>query len=591
MTWQANAAAATVSPPAHHSSNDGALIRLAETQFPGLTPAEEALLLHEDIGNTSRAAFAVAGTSPDPEDPSNDPGHANKWGAERNVRASLIRWLCVDPRALALVDPGGIRLFGARITGPLELSYVHVPFALVLNHCSIPERINLHSAETRQLNLNGSYTNEIDGEGIDIKGQLLLGYGFHASGEVVLTDARVGGSIDCGAGHFQYSKVEPQVWGAGLHKALTLEAAQVRSDIYLWDGFESDGMIYMNDAVLGADLYFMGARVSNPGGVAISAASVSVKGNVLIGPRSIGENSAAAVRFQRVSAGFETDALVDFSAARVDGSFVTTQSTFKAVGSAPSGFIAPTLAVRGSFTWSGVTMDRENQLNLSAASMLELIDDPSSWPAPGKLNIDGLTYQGIVPADAVTRLRWIGLQSGFHPQPYRQLAKVQRESGDEIGAQQVLVALEDARYARFGPFGRATGALLKWTIGYGYRPLLTVMWSLAVIALGWGLVSLGKRAHLLRPIWPENAPEPAAESYEDLNPLLYSIDAFFPFVDLHQEHYWWPDTRISNKYTILGRTLKLSGRMLRYYLWFEIGAGWLLSAIFLAGVSGLLRNN
>jgi hypothetical protein len=72
---------------------------------------------------------------------------------------------------------------------------------------------------------------------------------------------------------------------------------------------------------------------------------------------------------------------------------------------------------------------------------------------------------------------------------------------------------------------------------------------------------------------------------------LYSIDAFFPFVNLHQEHYWWPDSHASREYVLFGRRLTLSGRALRYYLWFEIGAGWLLSAIILAGVTGLLRSD
>jgi hypothetical protein len=35
--------------------------------------------------------------------------------------------------------------------------------------------------------------------------------------------------------------------------------------------------------------------------------------------------------------------------------------------------------------------------------------------------------------------------------------------------------------------------------------------------------------------------------------------------------------------------VKVSGRVLRYYFWMQIIAGWLLSAIFLAGVTGLIR--
>ena len=81
-------------------------------------------------------------------------------------------------------------------------------------------------------------------------------------------------------------------------------------------------MIYMTDTVLGADLFISGARVSNPGQTAIFANNVEVKANLMIGFRSVGENSAEAVRFQRITEGFRSDGLVDFTTARVDANFI-----------------------------------------------------------------------------------------------------------------------------------------------------------------------------------------------------------------------------------------------------------------------------
>lgn len=46
----------------------------------------------------------------------------------------------------------------------------------------------------------------------------------------------------------------------------------------------------------------------------------------------------------------------------------------------------------------------------------------------------------------------------------------------------------------------------------------------------------------MRPTWPENAPGSPEHHYEELHPFLYSVDVFLPFVDLHQEHYWWPNS-------------------------------------------------
>ena len=56
----------------------------------------------------SPPTFAIAGLKAKLDDPSNDPAQADKWGKEREVRADLIRWLCVDPRAKALSSSSGI---------------------------------------------------------------------------------------------------------------------------------------------------------------------------------------------------------------------------------------------------------------------------------------------------------------------------------------------------------------------------------------------------------------------------------------------------------------------------------------------------
>jgi len=129
-------------------------------------------------------------------------------------------------------------------------------------------------------------------------------------------------------------------------------------------------------------------------------------------------------------------------------------------------------------------------LNLAGAKLGALVDSPKSWPARGDLRLDRLTYD-ILGGDAVTakdRLRWLALQPGFFSQTYRQLANVRAESGEDTDATQVRIAAEDLRYSRYGPLGRIWGTFLKYTIAYGHRPMLTVMWSLAVMLLGWAVV-------------------------------------------------------------------------------------------------------
>ena len=66
-------------------------------------------------------------------------------------------------------------------------------------------------------------------------------------------------------------------------------------------------------------------------------------------------------------------------------------------------------------------------------------------------------------------------------------------SGDEPCALQVLIAEQDASYRQGGLLGRFEGAFLKATIGYGYRPLRTIGWSLLVVLFGWSVVWTAKR--------------------------------------------------------------------------------------------------
>jgi hypothetical protein len=154
---------------------DPPLVKLASLNFPNLTRAERALLDFAERSNIHRGAFAIAGSSDVSLDPSNDPAHADEWTHDRDVRADLIRWLAVDNAANSLVDASGVRLLGARIVGPVDLSHVKVPFAITLVRCSIPQRMILESADIPYFDLSGSYTGSIYAPNLTVHGNLNLG--------------------------------------------------------------------------------------------------------------------------------------------------------------------------------------------------------------------------------------------------------------------------------------------------------------------------------------------------------------------------------------------------------------------------------
>jgi hypothetical protein len=562
------------------SAGDSPLTKLAVARFPNLTRAERALLKYAEIDNVDRGAIAICGSSPSPADPTNDPKNANGWSAERNIRAALIEWLCLNPHVNPLVYPKGIRIMGARIVGSLDLSRVQVPFAIVMNNCSIPQRMWLASTDIPYFELDGSDVGEIDAPGMNVHSDLSLSNGFHASGEVNLHGTAIGGDLLCTGGHFTPSPVDLFNPKNTERRALDVNDAHIKGMVALCcgeeaGGFRADGQVAVGGSI-GSDLFLDGHFI-NPGKTAIAATGADITGNVLVG---FGGGS------------FEADGLVSFVTARIGTNFVVGSGTFSGRSGDQHGLDASGISVKNAFVWHNVALLNGATLILGGASAPTLLDDEPSWPKPGNLIIDGFTYNALGPPnDARTRLRWLLLQPAYHPQPYRQLAKCLRENGDDSGAIEVLVAGDDLRYSQYGLPGKLLGGFLKTTIGYGHRPLLALLWSLGVVLVGWVAVVIGKRSSVMRPTWPENDPRTSQPDYENLQPFLYSLDVFLPFVNLHQEHYWWPNSKASGECAIFGRRLRVRGSTLRVYLWLQIIAGWLLSAIFIAGVTGLIRND
>jgi hypothetical protein len=73
--------------------------------------------------------------------------------------------------------------------------------------------------------------------------------------------------------------------------------------------------------------------------------------------------------------------------------------------------------------------------------------------------------------------------------------------------------------------------------------------------------------------------------YPPFNAIVYSLENFLPVVDLHQGMYWRPNPR----HGMGGRMRALSGTLLRWYLWVHILAGWIITPLLAAGLTGLVR--
>jgi len=353
-------------------------------------------------------------------------------------------------------------------------------------------------------------------------------------------------------------------------------------------GFQSEGAVTMDNTSISGDVIAWGGRFLNPDKNALWAPATAISHDVHLSdlPFQVPSPHIAAV-----------NGIVDFTNARIGGALDLAGVKFLGKSSEQHG-----LQANGASIYDLVTLyasfPNGAYEHLNGAQVQFIIDDAGSWPQAGKLDIGQFRYQalgtlGVVsPVDVASRLHWLSLNAtSADPQPYDELARYYRSVGDMSSAARVLIARDDVLYSRSAPIRRVWGKLLKVTVGYGHEPLRTVAWMVVVVLFGAALVSLGARAGVMRLTWPENSPAPARHSTAGLNPLLYSLDVFLPFVNLHQEQYWWPDETASGRCEIFGQMIPVRGSLLRYYLWPQIIAGWLLSAVFVAVVTGLIQND
>ena len=198
---------------------------------------------------------------------------------------------------------------------------------------------------------------------------------------------------------------------------------------------------------------------------------------------------------------------------------------------------------------------RATQSDVSSIGTFD--DDSKSWPESGKLLLDGLVYErfsGGAPKDAKKRLDWLARQESFAPQPYRQLAKVLRNEGNDAGARRVLAKRESLRRVyenrdlpRHIQLSRlALSALLRWTIGYGYYASSALWWLVGLALLGvvlfWGGYCAGSIAPTDKQAYDsfkQNSQLP--HNYEGFHPFVYSLENSFPLVKLGQVDHWQPD--------------------------------------------------
>lgn len=241
-------------------------------------------------------------------------------------------------------------------------------------------------------------------------------------------------------------------------------------------------------------------------------------------------------------------------------------------------------------------------LGLVDAFVGSIADDEDSWPKAGMLFLDGFVYGRISggPSDAHKRLEWLQRQPSFARQPYRQLASILGNAGDDLGARQVLSKMERTAWEQRGRPFRLISHLLRLTIGYGYFPLRAVWLILALVIIGSGVYWVAYSMGSIVPTQKESHASFEAncypsKEYGSFHAIPYSLENSFPLVKLGVQDKWAPapGPRVvacsSNGLTSPALQVISAPRFLRWFRWIQICLGWVLTTLFVGGVTGILR--
>jgi hypothetical protein len=228
-------------------------------------------------------------------------------------------------------------------------------------------------------------------------------------------------------------------------------------------------------------------------------------------------------------------------------------------------------------------------LDLRRAQVGVWYDEKRTWAT--RLALEGFVYGSIDAPDATVKDRlksWLP-RNNYLPQPYEQLAGVYRREGNEQNARTVAIGKQRARRAasakRWAPSAenrswssrylrhlwsamlRAWSAVLRWTIGYGYRPALALVPLALLILIGSVLFQLlSHHPHLLHPA-KTGAEQPS------FNALRYTVDLLLPVANFKQ------------------RDSFVTGGWAAWASFGFIFAGWLLAAIVVTGLTDVFKRD
>ncbi|MFJ4682223.1 membrane-associated oxidoreductase [Streptomyces sp. NPDC088789] len=447
------------------------------------------------------------------------------WGPERTLRASVVKALLISGPQVEGEVPA-LRVCGARVTGPLDLTHAVIDTPVRLSHCHFTDPPEFYGAQLRRLSLRGSSLPALDLGSVRIEGVLQLSE-CRMRGRIQLAGAQIAGALFLARA--ELTTQDP------TKAALRLDGATVGEDIWA-PGVRATGEIRLNGATVNGSVDLSDARLDPAEGLALDAQKATVEGDMLLKRARI--RGWIGLRGARVTG-------------RLDLSYVDLAKPGAAVLRANNATVGQ--------LWLRKGPPVDGRISLRHTQIDVLFLEPEK--VPGTVYLESLVYTSLIPNEpAARRLPLVERDGdGYVPYAYEQLTAAYRRNGDEDSARRVQLAKQRRHRATLAWYGRAWGHVQDAAVGYGFRPLRACGWLLSLLVIG----TVAFTVHRPRPLKPAEAPE--------FDPFFYTLDLLLPVISFGQEPAFAPD----------GVFQKLS-----YVL---VLAGWILASTVIAGVTRVVN--
>jgi hypothetical protein len=207
--------------------------------------------------------------------------------AGADVDAADLRTACL---AAGEIDPFGLRLAGARITGELDLRTCSVPVPVRFESCGFTDPVDVQGARLHELVIiadpaasrpsvlpgllaSGAHIErDLILSGMVIDGDVAAGAGSGRPASIWLTEADIGGSIVADG-----TQIRP-----ATGRALQADRVRVAGNIRLSGGFRATGELRLLAMHLGGSLDVMGAEFAPADGRALDLAESTIGGSMFL---------------------------------------------------------------------------------------------------------------------------------------------------------------------------------------------------------------------------------------------------------------------------------------------------------------------